>query len=529
MGSKELTIRYTGDASGVLAAQRQIEGAVAGLGDKLRATGQQMTSVGKSFTRGLTLPIVAGLAIATKGFADHQKVVAQTEAVIKSTGGAANVTAEQFEALANRLERLSVVDGDVIQSGANVLATFTNIRNVVGEGNNVFDQATLAALNLSVALDQDMSSSAVQLGKALNDPIRGVTALQRVGVSFTEAQREQIAAMVEAGDTMGAQKLILAELNTEFGGSAKAAGDVAGPMGQLMVTLRQIGDDVGAIVLPVIQGLSGGLQTVLGWFNQLDPGMKNIVVTLAAVAAAVGPVLVVLGKLVSAFGLVLNAVRVVTIALMANPYVLIAAATIAIAILIVKNWDTIKEFLKNVWQGIVDAAKFFWDHIAIFIIGPMKLVIDWLIDHWRGFKTVFLALWDAIRDGLKAILGPAIAIIKTIVSAIVGLIGWIKDAIEWLSRLHVPVIGGAGGQSRPPPQFGPPELAHGGIIRSPTLALLGEAGPEAVVPLGQAGIGTGMTVNVVVNGWIGSDQEIAGRIRDELIRLQRRNVSTGIV
>jgi len=156
---------------------------------------------------------------------DAQRVGAQTDAVLASTGGAANVTREHIEELANALLRLSGVDDQVIQSGANVLATFTQIRNEVGAGNDIFDQATRAALDLSVALGQDMQSSAIQLGKALNDPIRGVTALQRVGVSFTAGQREQIRALIESGKTLEAQKLILAELRVEFGGSAKAAGE----------------------------------------------------------------------------------------------------------------------------------------------------------------------------------------------------------------------------------------------------------------------------------------------------------------
>src|SRR5262245_66611796 len=78
---------------------------------------------------------------------------------------------------------------------------------------------------MSAALGQDGKASAIQLGKALNDPIKGVTALQRVGVSFTKSQKNQIKALVESGNTLGAQKVILRELGKEFGGAAKAATD----------------------------------------------------------------------------------------------------------------------------------------------------------------------------------------------------------------------------------------------------------------------------------------------------------------
>ena len=74
-------------------------------------------------------------------------------------------------------------------------------------------------LDMSVALGQDATQSAIQLGKALNDPVKGVTALRRVGVSFTAAQIKQIKTLVATGKTLQAQKLILRELNQEFGGS----------------------------------------------------------------------------------------------------------------------------------------------------------------------------------------------------------------------------------------------------------------------------------------------------------------------
>ena len=89
------------------------------------------------------------------------------------------------------------------------------------KGNDIFNQATETMLDMSMALGQDTKQSAIQLGKALNDPIKGVGALQRVGVSFTAAQQAQIKALVKSGETMKAQKIILAELRKEFGGSAK--------------------------------------------------------------------------------------------------------------------------------------------------------------------------------------------------------------------------------------------------------------------------------------------------------------------
>src|SRR5258706_10758602 len=139
----------------------------------------------------------AGLAVIDffKGTMDEARESIRTnkltEAAIKSTGGAAMVTADQVGSLATKLSNLTGVDDELIQSGENLLLTFTNIHNAAGKGNDIFNQATAAATDMTAALNdgaatQDgLKSSSIQLGKALNDPIKGITALQKVGVTFS--------------------------------------------------------------------------------------------------------------------------------------------------------------------------------------------------------------------------------------------------------------------------------------------------------------------------------------------------------
>lgn len=154
-----------------------------------------------------------------------EEVTVATNAVIESTGGVAGVTAEQVRSLAEEYESLNAtMDDKVIQSAENVLLTFTSI------GEKVFPQALEAALNMNQALgggEEGLQGTVIQLGKALQDPIRGLTALRRVGVNFTRAQQDQIRALVESNRLYEAQQIILSELGTEFGGQFAAAGDTA--------------------------------------------------------------------------------------------------------------------------------------------------------------------------------------------------------------------------------------------------------------------------------------------------------------
>lgn len=200
--------------------------------------------------------IGVGLAAAAKigfdEFQQGQKVAAQTRAVLKSTGGAANVTAKHIEDLGDSLLRKTAIDDEVIKSGANMLLTFTNIRNEAGKSNDIFDQSTKTLLDMSTALGTDASKSAIQLGKALNDPVKGITALRRVGVTFTDAQKDQIQTMVDSGRTMDAQKLILRELNKEFGGSAEAVGKADGGLRLIKERFINWTGDMVALVMPTL-------------------------------------------------------------------------------------------------------------------------------------------------------------------------------------------------------------------------------------------------------------------------------------
>jgi hypothetical protein len=219
-----------------------------GLSKAERPSKKSFVSIGKGAIGAVGGFLLLGKAVkdVVGDWAADEKAAAQTAAAIKSTGGAANVTAKQVTDLSTALRDKTGIDDSVIQSGANMLLTFTNVRNEVGKGNDIFTQATKTLLDMSTALGTAPSKSAIQLGKALNDPIKGITALRRVGVTFTDGQKKVIEAMVKSGNVMGAQKLILKELQKEFGGSAVAAGQTLG--GQLNILRGQLEDAAGVII-----------------------------------------------------------------------------------------------------------------------------------------------------------------------------------------------------------------------------------------------------------------------------------------
>jgi hypothetical protein len=157
--------------------------------------------------------------------------------------------------LATQISNKTGADDEAIQSGENLLATFTNVRNETGKNNDIFNRASKAAVDMASAMNNGvvdangLKAANIQLGKALNDPVKGVTALSKVGVSFTQQQKDQIKTLVEGGHTLKAQKIILAEVNKEFGGAAAAAAD---PLTRLKTILGNVSESLGGLLLPVV-------------------------------------------------------------------------------------------------------------------------------------------------------------------------------------------------------------------------------------------------------------------------------------
>lgn len=192
-------------------------------------------AVAPSRSFALSLGIGAGgVALAARRgwqeLTELNKVEQITKARLESTNRVAGVSAGYIRKRSMALEDLTTIDENLIGSGQNLLLTFKNIRNEAGRGNKIFDRGTMSALNLSQEFGS-VESASKMMGKALNDPIYGMTALSRAGVTFSEEQKTAVERMMESNDILGAQKLILREVESQVGGTAAAYGDSVEGMG----------------------------------------------------------------------------------------------------------------------------------------------------------------------------------------------------------------------------------------------------------------------------------------------------------
>jgi phage-related protein len=269
--AENVVINFVGN-DGVSPAAKKAEGAIKDVAGAAESTGSKfdgMKEIAKgafSAIGGFALnaasaiagTVVSGITdIAKNSFkaaVDAERSFSQLEAVIESTGMMAGWSAEEVDQLANELSAASgrsVFGDEAIRDAQSILLTFTQI-----QGTN-FATATESILDMSQALGMDLNSASMMVGKALNDPIKGMAALGRSGVSFTADQKALVEAMMDVGDVAGAQKVIMDEMAVQFGGSAaKATETLEGKMKIFNERLGDIYEVIGNALMPIMTKLA---------------------------------------------------------------------------------------------------------------------------------------------------------------------------------------------------------------------------------------------------------------------------------
>jgi uncharacterized protein YfkK (UPF0435 family) len=330
-----LSVRMGIDSAAFNKGITELQRKTRGLERSLQRTARRMQRIGTQMSIGLTAPLAAIGVQAVRTAGDYREALAQVEAGLASMGNASGRTIDQLKRQADELQSSSLFTKQDILNG--VTSNLLTFGNVAGEQ---FDRAQQAALDLSARLEQDLKSSTVMIGKALNDPVAGITAMSRAGIQFTEDQKDMIKGMVEMGDTAGAQSLILAELERQFAGSAQAAQDAA-PGDEVMDPWNDFKILLGNIIYKVLPPLTEALGRALEWFNKLDAGVQRNIILAAALVAALGPVIATLGTLLGVFGPIIAAITTiagaggfsavaVSLAATLGPFAAVLAAVVAL-------------------------------------------------------------------------------------------------------------------------------------------------------------------------------------------------------
>lgn len=270
------------------------------LSDMSGRIGEKFINIGKTMT--IAGGVVLGvLGTMVKAAADEEKAFAKFEAILKSTGGVAGMTRDQFYQLSESLAKTTTFTHEEVLQAEALLLTFR------GLSSDVFPKAISVATDLASALGVDLQSATMQLGKALQDPIGGMMALRRMGVAFTDDQKKVIKSLVESGDAAKAQGMILDELARKFAGAAAAeANTFSGQLKNLKKELGEVGEGIGKTLLPALKDLVAQIKPVVEYIKKWIEAHPELVTALAKLALGIGGVLAVMGPFLLTTGTIIT-------------------------------------------------------------------------------------------------------------------------------------------------------------------------------------------------------------------------------
>ena len=475
------------------------------LSEEFKNVGSSMMSVGGKMSMA-----GAGLAVAGKKLLDSAKTQTSAEnklievyrARMGATEGAARATMD----LASEMQSYGIIGDEVTLSGAQQLATFAKYPSTVNKLMPAMDNL-LAQQKGYDATTQDATNVANLMGKAMQGQ---VGALTRVGISFTDAQAEVLkygteeerAAMLADVITsnVGEMNKKLAETDEGKIQSAKnSLGDMAEELGMaLSPAVASLAALLSEHVIPLIERFTA--------FCQENPVIGEIVVGATAVLVVLGPLIVMLGALVSAVGTLIPVLMAVNL-----PMVLIVAAitaVIAIGIYLMKHWDEVKEKASKVWNNIKETIAGVVEGIRSNIqtkVDAIKSVFEGLKSAVQFVADKFGTAFGTIKshlgnlqnsfDRAKTALIRPFQIVYDKIKEIANKLKSVFDVNFTIPRIKLPHFTKSGKFSLNPPsvpRFGVEWYKHGGIMTKPTafglngsnLMVGGEAGPEAIAPIG---------------------------------------------
>ena len=533
----QIVPRIDGVASGI---SGQLSGEMGGAGEaSARSFSSGFRSIlGPAFALAATAAVIGFVKSSVTAAQEAQVASQRIDAIAESMnlfGSNTQAVSARVQSFAESQERLLAVDADVIKAAQAKLLTFKDLAITADEAGGAFDRATLASVDLAAAGFGSAETNAIQLGKALQDPIKGITALSRSGITFTEAEKEKIRVLTESGQLLEAQNMILGAVETQVGGTAAAT---ATSSERMRLAFESVKDSVGFALLPVLDQLS----------LTLGPIIESLGPSLAAIFSALVPIIMVLAEsmplivtvletLAPLFTLLLEAIAEIVAAALPFFVELIQALLPIIEALIPPVIDIVKAFLPLIPAllaialaiiPIIELLLPVLIELLNFVI-PIIVVVANIISAVLGFAIkVLVAALGGLISFLPTVLSVFITIFKGIANFVIGIVNFIIGAFEGmvnfvimginlmigaLNKLKfdvpdwVPLIGGQ--------KFGfnlskvasislgrIPQLAEGGFVDQPTTAIIGEAGPEVVTPLkdfermmGMDGQGRGQTIN----------------------------------
>lgn len=267
-----ISVSVIADAAKMRAGLAEAEKAAGNLSNQFKTVGKTVAS---AFATQAIFNFAKGALQAAEAASTSRSRIEQVATSMNIFGDQVGEVTDRLVKLADQTARNTGVDQNQIKLTQAKLLTFKELAVTADEVGGAFDRATMAAIDMAAAGFGEASTNAVQLGKALNDPIKGITALSRSGITFTQQQKDVIQALVDTNQMGEAQALILQAIEEQVGGVAEAT---ANDTDKMRVSFTQLKEEVGQALVPVFAQLLEVVKPIIDAFTSLPEGVQQFVV-----------------------------------------------------------------------------------------------------------------------------------------------------------------------------------------------------------------------------------------------------------
>jgi TP901 family phage tail tape measure protein len=420
---------------------------------------------------------------------------------------AANLGMSQQE-LAAMLGVVSERMGDTQRGGRALAMMLREIQKPTGESEAIIKELYGSVDNLQEAVAKDAVGALKELKEKLEGTNYGIEDV----VTSSNALDAANMLLADGGERVSE---VLGEVNNSAGAvddayekSESSAREFAKAKENLAAAIRPLGTILTEMLVPALEKLSSFLSKVAEWFKKLSPTGQKIVVVVLALAAALGPVLMVIGAILPALPLLGGAFT-----MLMGPVGLVIAAIVgfaALATLVVKNWEPIKAFFLRIWDKIKEIFIRAWDFIKMIFFNTT--VPGLIIKHWEGIKTFFANIWE----GIKRIFSSAIDWLMRKIQPFINAFETVKKGVSWVGEKVGGAVTGVGNWFKNLL----PSFQEGGIVPGVGAKLAMVHGGETIIPRGR-GVGN---INIYVQGGNYLDREAGEKFAEMLGKMLRREI-----
>lgn len=405
------------------------------VGEQLKDVGGKITDVGKNLTTHLTLPIVAAGGAAVKMASDYDENLNKVDVAFQESSDVVKEWAK------TATDSFGLSENDALEAAA----LFGDMGTAMGLTTEDAADMSTSLAGLAGDLASFKNVDIEQAMTALKGVFTGETeSLKNLGVVMTQTNLEEFAdkqglvykEMSQAEKVALRYQYVLESTKNAQGDYMRTSDGAANSFRTMQASLENLGVAFGTEILPYVVPVIQAITDLIKQFSELDEGTKKIIITVLAVAAAIGPVLVVIGSVVSAIGTIMTVISTLGPAIAAiggvlmgpvGIILLIIAAVAALAAAIYLNWDKIKEWtaelgrkiaafgedVKKGWENLKADASQKWNDIKNTVNSKVSDAVTSAKNKWNEAKEATGRLWGAMKSEVEKNGGGIKGFLKT--------------------------------------------------------------------------------------------------------------------